>query len=295
MKTVPQLLSEPMLILPQKASTMLEAWQRLGLERHSNELVRLRPLAEVLGERAPPDPLAFSIEAADRGDRKPYQVVQGVAVIDIKGVLMHEVSFWGWLFGDEMGYPTIREALMIAKADPEVRGIALDVNSPGGMVSGCFDLADTMYEMRDEKPVWAIIDESCYSAAYALASTADRIILPRTGGIGSVGVITMHVDITKALDEMGVKVTTIQYGKRKSDSYPTTPLSKDARERMQAEIDVLGQMFVDLVARNRGIDASTVRETEAGCFLGEAGVEVGFADAVMPVDQAISELIEEVN
>ena len=101
----------------------------------------------------------------------------------------------------------------------------------------------------------------------------------------------MHLDITKMLENFGVKVTTVQYGDQKSDTYPTTPLSDEARARMQADVDVMGEMFVNLVARGRGIDASVVRETEAGCFLGAAAVRVGFADAVMSVEEAFLEII----
>jgi ClpP class serine protease len=140
----------------------------------------------------------------------------------------------------------------------------------------------------------AIVDENAYSAAYALASAADQIFVPKTGGVGSIGVITMHVDVTKALEEMGIKVTTVQYGSRKSDSYPTTPLSEEARARIQQDIDTMGELFVETVARNRGIAAEKVRATEAGCFLGAAGVEQGLADGVMSPDEALLSLIEEI-
>ena len=215
---------------------------------------------------------------------RTYDVVGGVAIIPIAGVLVHDRTWWAW---DEMTYGEIAESIVGAIADPEVRGLCLAVNSPGGEVAGCFDLCEGIYGLRGVKPMIAIADECCYSAAYAIACCADRVVLPRTGGVGSVGVVTMHVDITEMLAQAGVRVTTIQFGDRKSDSYPTTPLSDEARDAMQADVDTLGEMFVSLVARNRGMRKSAVRATQAGCFLGAAAVDVGFADWVGAADQTL--------
>lgn len=257
----------PLALRMATATTMLEHYSRSGLYQDGDDI--------------------FSPTVLDR----PYDVINGVALINVRGVLVHERSWW-W---DEMSYSRIAENVAMAIDDGEVKGLALCINSPGGVVSGCFDFSDALYSMRGTKPIWSLVNEAAYSAAYAIASAADRILVPRTGGVGSVGVITLHVDITKMLEQMGVKVTTIQFGSKKSDSYPTTPLSDEARKDMQSDVDTLGEMFVELVARNRGIDASTVRDTQAGCFFGEAGVSVGFADAVMPYSEALAEFITFVN
>jgi signal peptide peptidase SppA len=218
-------------------------------------------------------------------------MIDGIAIIPIQGILVHGCTWWGW---NETDYGSIRELITAAFADPEVRAIVLLVNSPGGEVAGCFDLADWMFSVRGTKPMWAILNENAFSAAYALACCADRIIVPRTGGTGSIGVISMHVDITAALEKFGIKVSTIQFGDRKSDSYPTTPLSDVARDRLQADVDLMGEMFVDLVARNRKLAASKVRGTQAGCFLGALGVTAGLADEVLSPDEAFLKLVDTV-
>lgn len=222
-------------------------------------------------------------------DQRPYDVIDGVAVVPVCGILVHQRSWWN----DETCYAGIKQKLVLALGDPEVRGVALYVNSPGGEVAGCFDLADDIYSVRGQKPIWAILDENAYSAAYALASAADRIIVPRTGGTGSIGVISLRIDITAALEQMGVKITAIQFGARKTDSYPTTPLSDEARDRMQADVDQMGETFIAMVARNRGIDVAKVRATEAGTFLGAAGVDAGLADAVMAPDEAFLAFVQQ--
>ena len=239
------------------------------------------------------EPQAFLFEP-DATERKPYAVVDGVAVIEIGGVLVHQEDWLSFWLG-ETGYDRIRGAFDMALTDPSAQAIVFHVNSPGGVVAGCFDLAEHILASRGKKPMAAILDEEAYSAAYALACVADKIIVPKTGGTGSIGVVMMHVDITKGLEEIGVKVTTIQYGARKTDHYPTTPLSDEARARFQAEVDVLGEMFVDLVSRARGLKPDAVRKTEAACFLGQAGVDIGLADAVMPPQDAFAALVDEID
>jgi signal peptide peptidase SppA len=240
----------------------------------------------------PPTPQGLVIESEDAAYR-PYDLVDGVAIVPINGILVHGETFFSSWFG-ETGYDRIRAAFDLALNDAEAKAIALHVNSPGGEVAGCFDLAERIFQARDVKPICAILDESAYSAAYALACAAETVIVPRTGGTGSIGVVAMHMDITKALDEFGIKVTTFQYGARKTDSYPTTPMNDEARSRFQAEIDTLGEMFVDLVARNRQLSAEAVRNTEAACFLGDAGGVAGLADAVMSPQEAFAALLDEI-
>ncbi|GBR06396.1 S49 family peptidase [Asaia siamensis] len=218
----------------------------------------------------------------------PYEVIEGIAIIPVSGVLLPGS---GWSWSGATYYQDIRCSLAAALQDPAVNSIALIVNSPGGTVSECFDTADLIYQARGDKPIWAILDDVAYSAAYAIASAADFITVPRTGGTGSIGVVGMHVDVTASLADAGIKVTTFQYGARKTDSYPTTPLTDPARERMQADIDEMGEMFVALVARNRNISPEIVRNTQAATFMGEHGIALGLADQIATPQEAISALL----
>ncbi|WP_050871030.1 S49 family peptidase, partial [Yersinia enterocolitica] len=170
--------------------------------------------------------------------------------------------------------------------------ICLDIDSPGGEVAGCFDLVDEIYAARGEKPIWAILSESAYSAAYALASAADRIIVPRTGGVGSIGVIVMHVDWSQRIKSDGVQVTIITFGSRKAESNPYEALSKEAQKAIQSDVDEMGRLFVSTVSRNRGIAERTIRDTEAACYLAADGVQLGLADQVASPDAAFRDLLK---
>ena len=229
-----------------------------------------------------------------RGSTAPdYAVVDGVAVVPVKGILFHRL---GWLasYGDFLGvggYDVIGAQIAAAAADREVRAIVLDVDSPGGDVSGCFDLVDTIYALRNTKPIQAILGETAFSAAYAIASAAHSITVPRTGGTGSVGVIYMHLSFAGMLDKAGIVPTMITDGDLKGDMNEFVALSDDARARAQAEISAVGALFRATVARNRAMPVDQVRDTQAGTFLGEAGVKIGFADAVMAPDDAFVALL----
>ena len=230
-------------------------------------------------------------EAARLGVRG-YDLVGPVAVIPVHGTLVQkQASLRPW--SGMTGYNGIRQAFLTALTDPKVEAIMLDIDSGGGEVAGCFDLVDTIYGARGRKPIWSILNESAYSAAYAIASAADRVIVPRTGGTGSIGVITLHVDMSKALSSAGLKVTFITYGSQKADGHPEIELSPEAQARIQADIDTMGELFVSTVARNRKLSAAKVKATQAGTFLGQLGVDQGLADAVMAPDAAFRSLLKQ--
>lgn len=220
-----------------------------------------------------------------------YDNVAGIAVISICGTLVQKLGSLRPYSG-MTGYDGIRQAFLSALSDPDVKGICLDIDSPGGEVAGCFDLVDEIYNARGKKPIHAILTENAYSAAYAIASAADRISVPRTGGVGSVGVITMHLDWTQRIKDDGLKVTIITFGSRKAEGSPYRELSEEALAAIQHDINTMGELFVNTVARNRGISAKIIKNTQAACFMAADGVELGLADEVCPPDAAFRNLLQ---
>ena len=136
------------------------------------------------------------------------------------------------------------------------------------------------------------IRQAFLTAMDAIASAADRISVPRTGGVGSVGVITMHLDWTQRIKDDGLKVTIITYGSRKAEGSPLRELSDEALAAIQQDINTMGELFVNTVARNRGISAKVIKSTQAACFMAADGVELGLADEVCPPDAAFRNLLE---
>lgn len=211
----------------------------------------------------------------------PYPIVDGVAVIEISGVLIHRGSWIGQSSG-QTSYEGIAAQIEAAAKDPSVRGLALEIDSFGGEVAGVFDLADQIRALRRDKPVWAFVAEHAFSAGYALASQADRILLPRTGAVGSIGVVVMHADLSGQLDQDGVRVTLIHSGQHKVEGNPYEPLPEAVRDDIQREIDVLRFLFAETVAAGRAgrLSQEAALVTEAATYRGTDAVAAGLADEV---------------
>lgn len=282
-----KIFNTPLAIHPKKAEIVIAALaDRLGI----SQMVRLN--GTVINPSAMEDD-EYGFAEPGSTPRSGYDMVGPIAVIDVQGTLVQKLgSLRPW--SGMTGYDGLRQNLFMAVSDPKVEAIVLNIDSPGGEVAGCFDLVDAIYGLRGKKPIWAILDESAYSAAYAIASAADKIYVPRTGGVGSIGVIAAHVDLSQALTSAGIKVTFITYGEYKADGHAELPLSDEALARFQADIDAMGELFVETVARNRNISAATVRGTKAACFMGANGVNLGLADEVAAPDAAFRALINSI-
>jgi signal peptide peptidase SppA len=226
----------------------------------------------------------FSNDLAQRHQRngsQPFAVVDGIAVIEIAGTLVHRGAWIGQSSG-LTSYEGIAAQLQAALADPGVRGIALDIDSFGGEVAGAFDLADRIRAARAQKPVHAFVAEHALSAGYVLASQADRIILPRTGAVGSIGVVALHTDMSGALDQKGIAVTLIHAGAHKVDANPYQPLPEAVHDQMQRELEVVRFLFADTVAAGRGdrLTHAAALATEAFVFRGADAIAAGLADEI---------------
>lgn len=221
-----------------------------------------------------------------RAAYRPYVVRDGVLHIPVKGVLLHDFP---WALGSwATGYIYIARALERGLADMNVRAIAFVCDSYGGEVAGCFELVDRIYAARGQKPMRSFAHEHAYSAGYAVASAPDHVAMSRTGGVGSIGVVTTHVDVSEAMKDMGVKITFVFAGKHKVDGNAYQPLPDEVKQRWQARIDSLYGIFTASVARNRGIDEKAVRATEADCFGAEEAIEIGLADSIGPFDDCVA-------
>ena len=213
-------------------------------------------------------------------DEKEISVkYDGVATIPIHGLLTKSASFFS-SFMEMTSYEDIEDAIGVALEDAEVKSILLDIDSPGGEVSGLFDLVDFIYEAKNEKPIYAIANDHAFSAAYAIASAASKIFVNRTSGVGSIGVIATHVDISEMDKKEGIKYTTIFAGDKKNDLSPHEPISNEAIFDLQKEVDRLYGMFVATVARNRNVSIAQIKATQAALYYGADSLSLGLADEV---------------
>lgn len=280
----------PLLIEHSKLVTILEALgPRLGFqvsdqEDSSGARVEYQP---------PENHLQGMIQTSTDFEpkREGHYVGNGVAVIPVIGTLVQR-SDWMTAMSGMLSYGQIERMVAAAFDDPAVGEIVLEFDSPGGEVAGAFDLADRLTALRGQgKKITAVASEFAASAAYLLASTADEIVLPRTGMVGSIGVVAAHYDYSKALEKRGVAVTLVYAGERKVEGNPYQPLSEAAKKDWQDEVDGIYQMFVETVAKNRGLTAEQVRGTKAGMFSGAKAVEIGLANRVNTFSNELSNAI----
>lgn len=225
-------------------------------------------------------------------EQAAYVVVDGVAVLMITGPVTKNYELITWMM-DGTSTAAIAAGFKAALADQRVKSIMLYVDSPGGHVDGTQELANLIYASRGAKPIIAFSDGGVYSAAMYIAAAADRLLISGDmAGVGSIGVIATHVDISKTEEAIGVKVTEIYAGKYKGVGSPHRPLSDADKAIYQAEIDQMYSIFVNDIARYRGVTVDDVlsRMADGLTFLGNQGIEAGLVDGVSTMDALLADM-----
>ncbi len=205
--------------------------------------------------------------------------IERTAIIPIHGILTKKPGAFDEMLG-MTSYEQIEVQVKQALEDSSIETILLDIDSPGGEVNGIFDLADFIYSARAKKRIVALANDDAYSAAYAIASSAEKIFLTRTSGVGSIGVIASHIDQSGFDEKCGIKYTTIFTGKRKNDLNPHEPISSESLKSLEEEVNRLYEILTELIARNRGLSVQAIKNTEAGLYFGKNAIEVGLADGI---------------
>lgn len=272
-----RLLNCPIALRPEKAEMLVAVLaERLGIARLDRMDGSAMTAVEMNGHAA------SGREGSAAADRF-YDMADGIAIIPIEGTLVHK-SGWIGSYSGMMGYDGIATMFRQAMSDPAVNGIWLDINSPGGEVSGCFDLADEIAASNKGhggKPVWAIANEQACSAAYALASAADKLLTPRTGMVGSIGCYMLYVDQTKALKDAGIEVQFIRSGAKKALGSGLETVDDATLAKFQTDVDRTRDIFAKLVARNRAMSVKSVMATEADWYSADDALALGLVDGVM--------------
>lgn len=231
------------------------------------------------------------------GGKRParvYRVVNGIAVLPVTGPLVHRLGGMR-PFSGMTGYDGIVACLQQAMADSQVRGVLLDIDSPGGQAAGAFDCADMIYRLRQQKPVWALCNDTACSAAMLLASACSRRLVTQTSRIGSIGVMMSHVSYAGHLAQAGVDITLIYSGTHKVDGNQFEALPAEVRQDMQQRIDAARRMFAEKVAMFTGLSVDAVTGTEAAVFEGQSGIDAGLADELVNASDAISVMATALN
>lgn len=225
-------------------------------------------------------------------DSVPHMFSQhgDVAVINIAGPLSNSNSQWAKYFGVAT-YPDIREAIAYAAQQPEVKGILLAINSPGGAVNGLEDTSNLIAQVNKSiKPVYTHSDGMMASGGYWLGVNGRKVYATSTAEVGSVGVVMTHMERSEQLKQDGIGVTVIRSGKYKMLGNPYEKLSDLAKAELQSMSDDIYDIFVGHVAEQRGVTATVADQkmAQGRVFLGKRGVEVGLLDGVKNFEETLA-------
>jgi capsid assembly protease len=263
---VPEILSSPWAILPEKLLEIREIYQR-----------------HLRGENADIEAIEARLGRPMENKHVPYIIDGTTAILSIDGVLGKRMNLFTQISGGT-STQLIESDFQAAMADPAVKSILLAIDSPGGTVDGTENLANEIFAARGKgKPILALGDGTMASAAYWIGSAADRVYASdKSAMIGSIGVVANHEDYSQAEKNAGVKVTTISAGKYKAVANSHEPLSADGRAVIQSMVDHIYTNFVESVARNRAVTPTTAAERMADgkIFLGHNAVAAGLADGI---------------
>ncbi len=281
--------NEPLMLEPAYARVFFCALAgQLGITRLTDTVSGATLGAEQIAE-----PLALFGDDEEMGPRpsRSYQITNGIAVLPVSGTLVSKTRSLQPYSG-MTGYNGIIARLQQAMSDPGVDGILLDMDTPGGMVSGAFDCADIIARMRDIKPIWALANDMNCSAGQLIASAASRRLVTQTARTGSIGVMMAHSNYGAALKTQGVEVTLIYSGDHKIDGNPYEKLPKDVRADFQTRIDATRQMFAEKVSAYTSMSVQAVLDTEAAVFSGQESVDNGLADELVNNTDALGVMRE---
>lgn len=223
---------------------------------------------------------------------KSYEVIDGVAVLPIEGVMAKRANMFMEISGGVSMEITARE-LQTAINDPSVHSIILSIDSPGGTVDGTQTLANAITAARGFKPVVALASGTMASAAYWAGSAAQAVyIVDGTTAVGSIGVVATHRDMSGAEAQQGIKTTEVYAGQYKRIASSYEPLSKAGRQSIQDQVDYTYALFVGAVAQQRGVSEETVLKNMADgrVFMGQQAIDAGLVDGVSTLDQLIAQL-----
>ena len=255
-------------------------------------MARIRGDDVVQGSQTIERSLDRGVQAGVNQGARPYSLDSGIALIAIRGELVNRGAWVGANSG-LTSYEGIVAQLKAAARDVEVQGIMLEIDSPGGEAAGLAAVTEAIRAVG--KPIWSIANAAAMSAAYWIGSAAQRMaVVPDANGVGSIGVVWMHLDRSEQLQKLGTRVTVVQAGAKKTQFSSLSSLSSEARARAEEVVGSLYDGFVAHVANARNLSEAAVRGTEAAVFMAKEAKKIGLVDEVATVDQFHSAMVKAV-
>lgn len=219
-------------------------------------------------------------------------VVGDVGIIPIVGTMARRMNLFMEFSG---GASTAMLAQQVEEmaADPSIKGILLDIDSPGGAVDGTPELGAVIAKAAQHKHIVAHANGLAASAAFWIATQASELSVEPSGFVGSIGVLSIHEDFSEARESEGVKTTIVKSAKFKAEGNPFEPLSEEAKAERQRIVDDIGKQFHAAVAAGRGVSVKKVREQfgQGRVIMADEAKALGMVDRVETINEALSRLL----
>ena len=263
----------------------MRIWNRIAGEPWAITETALHTILEIAArENESPQAVAAKL---GRNLQNTYSVTErdGVAIIPVTGPLFRYANLFTMISGAS-SYELIARDFTVALENPQIKGIILDIDSPGGEVNGVSELSNMVFAARGKKPVVAYASGDAASGAYWIASAADEIVVSETSALGSIGVVGMYQGKSGKSTE-AVEIVSSQSPHKRLD-----PTTDDGRSRLQIRIDSMADVFIETIARNRNVSAENVQNHYGGgdVMIGAKAVSAGLADRVGSLEGLIAEL-----
>lgn len=244
-------------------------------------------IVEIFQKRLDGMPSDFEMPDCECEDARAFDVIDGVAIIPIKGVISKEISDMERMSG-AVDLEDTEAMLSEALVRDDVQAIVLRINSPGGTISGVPEMADLIAQATQKKAVVAFADGLMASAAYWLACGASAIYAGKSSEVGSIGVYIAMLDESKAYEMAGEKRELIKSSDTpyKAAGYPGTSLTPDQRKQLQEQVDYLFGQFSSAITASRAVSSDAM---QGQTFFGDQAVSVGLVDSVSTIAQAIQD------
>ncbi len=233
-------------------------------------------------QNAPPEAVAAKLGRELQNSYR-LEMRDGIAVLPVVGPLFRYANLFTQVSGAS-SYELLAKDFTQAVENPDVKAIILNIDSPGGEVNGCAEFADMIHEARGVKPIIAYASGDAASGAYWIAAAADEIVVSKTSALGSIGVVGVY---RGNKGEDAVEVVSSQSPYKRLD-----PDTDDGRARLQKRIDAMADVFVEAVAKYRGVASSHVQNHygSGDVFIGDAAVKQGLADRIGSFEKLLNEI-----
>jgi capsid assembly protease len=283
-----EIINRPLLVTPAKLEVILSIVNSRGKQNISPDFSALSHMNSLSGQEV-------------RAESRPLnslgsEQAMTIAMIPVLGSMVARNHGRGG--GDDSGLRSYRSLMMeinAAAKDSSIGGIMLDIDTFGGMSAGCERVTRLIASVNAIKPVYGLVDLNCYSAGYSIASACSRIILTdQTAGVGSIGCIAIHCDMSKYHDKEGLNYTVVTFGAKKDQFSAFRPLAKDEAAELQKSVSAHGLRFAETVAELRGLKLADVLATEAAVYSGQEAINIGLADNIASFDEAMAMLADEI-